>query len=143
MFDFGHMSTVPWKLAIPSASVALSICCMDEKLQEKDIVMKLLEDGIAFHTLQWKADFEGLPGKRTLPTPPLLCVAEGIFTPIDFEYYQRQCDVLLRQHHAWAALLHGGFLGCIAKETIRLSEALEGATYSHSLSSSALLIFPK
>lgn len=127
MFDFGDLLTVPWKLTVHSASVALLICRLPDSLvDERDIVTYLLENGIKFRTMRQSQDLASAPQEFHAPVPAHIRVATDQFTSIDYEFYKQDIAALLKQRHGRAALLGGGLLWRIAKDILSFSEALEG-----------------
>ncbi|KJA21984.1 hypothetical protein HYPSUDRAFT_202479 [Hypholoma sublateritium FD-334 SS-4] len=125
MFDFQEHSTVQWKLTLTTASHALLVCRLSPELQERDIALYLLQNGIPFYTLQ---DWETIPLR---PSYDQRCIHPSRpfkynFTLRDYVAYVAQCYVLLCQPRLRAAILQGGYLWRAAVSVVSFNKVLDG-----------------
>lgn len=133
MFNFGSLSTVPWRISVHSAAVALLICRLPSALaDENDIATYLVKNGIKFRTLRLSSDLRSAPQERHHPMLTRLRVATDKFSAADYDSYLQDVATFVRQRHGRAALLAGGILWRITKDLLSFSDALNGplARYS-------------
>jgi hypothetical protein len=132
MFDFGPSSTVPWKLAVQNPLTALYICRMEDALTDEELALELLSHGIPFQTLQASDSFTSMEtsgGGNMVPYRP-----RGYkYTSKDYDIYRQQCNMILSSSRGRAALLHGGFIWRIAKDTVGRLDVLRGPSGKRSL----------
>ena len=64
MFDLGTSASVPWNLAVYTASAVLFVCRLDEDFGEEEIAMELVSSGVPFRTLQRKDTLARAPKDR-------------------------------------------------------------------------------
>ncbi|KAJ3558301.1 hypothetical protein NP233_g11535 [Leucocoprinus birnbaumii] len=109
MFDFGLSRTVPWNLAVRSGAAALYICCLDDQLDEEDIVLDLVREGIEFHTLQPLDDLSAAPRDRIASTYVPYRMSEHEFDNQDYEFWKKQVNHIMTLRRGRAAIIRGGF----------------------------------
>ncbi|KXN89733.1 hypothetical protein AN958_05273 [Leucoagaricus sp. SymC.cos] len=126
MFDLAGSATVPWMIAVYSAPAALFVCRLDEKFHEEAVVMELVSSGIPFRTLQRKDTLQSAPVDRTLPSLIPWRMNDHIFDSTDWEFYQKQCRIVMSLRRARAALLRGGFVWRVGLHYMDRSEAARG-----------------
>lgn len=126
IFDFGVEATVPWKLAVTSASDALLVCRLDDRFLDIDIARYLACRGIAFRTLASRAQIPSSPSVPEvdfyLPSRP----QDYVFTQADYEAYLYFRARMLRRPHIRAAILRGGYFWRLIIGSVGLDEILEG-----------------
>ena len=131
VFDFGDKATTKWRLAIKSAEDALTICRMDEDMNEVDIARNLVILGIPFHmvrrwraveeqftTISYAAQFIQLPQRQ----------AEYVFSKRDYDEYVHYQTLLLSQPRGHAMLLHGGLIWRLAWATLSVDATVRWPT---------------
>lgn len=131
VFDFGDKATTNWRLAVKSAEDALTICRMDEDMNEVDIARNLVTLGIQFHTVRrrraveeqfttisYAAQFIQLPQRQ----------AEYVFSKRDYDEYVHYRTLLLSQPRGRAALLRGGLIWRLAWATLSVDATVRGPT---------------
>jgi hypothetical protein len=133
MFDFDLLRTVPWNIAVPTATSALMVCRMKERLDEatKDrlnesvVVRDLLLEGVRFHTVLRHEDL-GAAEPDPLSTYMPMRLSDHVFSIEDLNLYQRQCRQIMSSPRACGAMMWGGFTRRQALEFMHPSEALRG-----------------
>jgi len=126
MFDFGLEATMPWKLAVTSASDALLVCRLDDRFLDIDIARYLAGHGIAFWTLALRAQ---IPISPSIPEVDFYLPSRPpgyVFTPADYEAYLYFRARMLRQPCIRAAILRGGYFWRLVIGNVSLDEILEG-----------------
>ena len=128
MFDFGEEATVPWKLAVTSASDALLVCRLDDRFLDVDIARYLAGRGIAFRTLASSAQIPISPSVPDVdfdfPSRP----PSYVFTQAAYEAYLYFRARMLRRPRIRAAILRGGYFWRLVIGSVSLDEILEGPT---------------
>ncbi|KAF9439800.1 hypothetical protein P691DRAFT_689723 [Macrolepiota fuliginosa MF-IS2] len=94
MFDLGDLSTVLWKLAVPSVLTVLYVCCLPEGMSEKELAWELVQNGIRFHTLQHCDTLDSAPEEKLTATMVPMRLSGHIFNKGDHEFYEKQCQLL-------------------------------------------------
>ena len=114
VFDFGASATCKWILAVEKASIALWLCRLDNRLDERELSLELSRHGIPHRTLI------PLPASsiRMPPCLPLPVRLEGyVFTKSDYTSYVSATRSLLRSRRvARVALMAGGIAWRLAVE---------------------------
>ncbi|KAF9439551.1 hypothetical protein P691DRAFT_616319, partial [Macrolepiota fuliginosa MF-IS2] len=87
MFNFGSSSTIPWKLAVSSASAALYVCCLHEGMSEEDLVWELVQNGVHFHTLQHHNTLNLAPMERLSVMMVPMRLSGHVFDKRDHDFY--------------------------------------------------------
>ncbi|KAF9439580.1 hypothetical protein P691DRAFT_607779, partial [Macrolepiota fuliginosa MF-IS2] len=87
MFDFGSSSTVPWKLAVSSASAVLYICHLHEGMSEEDLVWELVQNGVHFCTLQHCDTLNLAPIERLSVMMVPMRLSRHVFDKRDHDFY--------------------------------------------------------
>ena len=126
MFDFKDRSTVKWKLTVTKASHALVVCRLDSQFDESDLAYHLLQNGIPFHTLQLSTTLSRSPISRHPPLVIPFRPANYEFTWRDYEAFQQQCHVILKQPRGRTALLRGYYPWHLAINDISFSSVISG-----------------
>jgi len=126
MFDFGLEATMPWKLAVTSASDALLVCRLDDRFLDIDIARYLAGRGIAFRTLASRAQIPISPSIPEvdfyLPSRP----SGYVFMRADYEAYLYFRAHMLHRPRIRAAILQGGYFWRLVIGNVSLDEILEG-----------------
>ncbi|KXN93408.1 hypothetical protein AN958_00327 [Leucoagaricus sp. SymC.cos] len=135
MFDLAGTATAPWSLAVYSASAALFVCRLDEKMHEEAIAIELVSNGIPFRTLQRRDTLQRAPVDRIVPSLVPWRLNDHVFDSTDWEIYRKQCRSVMSLRRARAALLRGGFVWRIGLDFMDLSEAARGPWGIHEVSS--------
>jgi len=127
VFDFGHHATCQWKLAVYKPSIALWLCRLDDRLDERELSLELTRRGIAHRTLiSLSADSICMP--PSLPLPVRL--PDYKFSEVDYKSYLSATKTLLRRRRvARVALMAGGIAWRLAVEQ-SFELVLDGPTYS-------------
>lgn len=128
VFNFGKDATVPWNLAVESATIALMVCRLDERLNDYGIVWMLILRGIKVRTL--------LPIRRgqRIQNPPTMRVPVRLpgydfHSLSDYATYQTTLNNLLRiPRIARAAIEEGGIVWRIAFSRSSFTDVLSGPT---------------
>ena len=114
VFDFGTSATCNWILAVEKVSIALWLCRLDDRLDERELSLELSRHGMPHRTL--------IP-LRTSPihmpaSSPLPVRLEGYtFTQSDYDTYVSTTKNLLRSRRvARVALMAGGIAWRLAVE---------------------------
>ncbi|KDR65396.1 hypothetical protein GALMADRAFT_81908, partial [Galerina marginata CBS 339.88] len=84
IFDMGSDATVPWSLAVESATIAVMVCRMDKRISDYGICYELLQRGVKMHTLL-PTSVHDLAMPSTRPIPVRLPGYE--FTYDDYDAY--------------------------------------------------------
>ncbi|KXN84866.1 hypothetical protein AN958_11996 [Leucoagaricus sp. SymC.cos] len=126
IFDLAGMATVPWSLAVYSASAALFVCRLDETMHEEEVVVELVNNGIPFWTLQQKDTLKPASVDRIAPSLIPWRLHDHMFDSTDWEFYRKQCWAVMSLQRARAALLHGGFVWRIGLDYMDRREAARG-----------------
>ena len=125
VFDFGHLATVPWMLAVERADVALLVCRLDEDYNDYELSHALLQRGVGIRT------FTPLPKMqpRHPPLTPLPIRLPGYtFSASDLIAYEDQLAQLLRNPRiSRAAIMSGGIVWRLAI-TVGFTAVLMGPT---------------
>ncbi|KDR65597.1 hypothetical protein GALMADRAFT_148555 [Galerina marginata CBS 339.88] len=129
MFDFKDKATVKWNLTVYSAYHAMIICRLDPNMNEEDIALFLLGNGMLFRTFRLKSTLEY---KEDRYTPPAVPTTENK-RKFEYEDYQssiqRAHAVLAHNPRGRAALMEGGYLWRIALDNISFETVLAGPLY--------------
>jgi hypothetical protein len=131
VFDFKTNATLPWRIGVATAAIALYIVRLDSRFNDYEISRHLLHRGIAFHTV---LPLRNVP-KSSIPHPifPSIRSSGYVFTIEDFNVYIHRRDSLLRSPRGRAALLKGGIVWRLAVETISVDDCLEGPSIETSV----------
>ena len=118
--------TVPWRLAVTTASDALLVCQLDAQFFDADLARFLALCGIPFCTLLAKLlmpPFIPYPDVDIyLPQRP----SWYCFTKADYEAYLNCWSWILQHPCIWAAILHGGYLWQLTIRSVSMNELLKG-----------------
>jgi len=127
IFDFGPSATCEWKLGVYKASIALWLCRLDDRLDERELSLELTRHGMAHRTLiTLSAGSIRMP--PALPLPVRL--QNYVFTKFDYNSYLTATKTLLRNRRvARVALMAGGIAWRLAVEQ-SFDLVLDGPTYA-------------
>jgi hypothetical protein len=117
-----------WKLALTNAVSILYVCRLyaSLKLDQYNMARCLVEQGIAFRTLLPLRVIPSL-GQSQSPLRLVPIRLSGYkFTAWDYDAYRHQRDAILSSPRGRAALLRGGIIWRLAKDTLSLDGALQG-----------------
>ena len=90
----------------------------------------LLEEGVAFRTVQPLADVRIKSSLCDIVTMVPIRLSDYVFKPSDYEVYVHQRAMILSSPRGRAALLRGGIIGHLAKEHLALESACLGPSFS-------------
>lgn len=132
MFDFGELATVPWNIAVYTASAALMICCLHSELRDDDIAVELVQSGVPFRTLQKQIGLKVVvPHELPCSATPMI-FSDHVFTPGDYEFWKQRSQSILDSKRGRAAVLRGGYVWRLALAAGHgVSEALKGPSGLH------------
>ena len=119
-------SSFPWKLALTNAVDALYVCRLDVGLDQYDVARRLIEQGIAFRTLLPLRIIPSLAQPPSLSRLIPIRLSGYNFTTRDYATYQRQRDAILASPQGRAALLRGGIIWRLARDSLSFDGALQG-----------------
>ena len=132
LFDDDRV-TVPWRLAVTTASDALLVCRLDAQFLDADLARFLALRGIPFRTLLAKPLMP-----RFIPYPDVdICLPQRPagyrFTKADYEAYLNCRSRILRRPRIRAAILRGGYLWRLTIGCVSVDELLKGPVGGGSL----------
>ncbi|KAF6749185.1 hypothetical protein DFP72DRAFT_1073316 [Ephemerocybe angulata] len=124
VFSMKH-KTVPWKLAVVSATVALMVCRLPPAFTEPDIVFFLGQLGIPFRIFHRYAKLPSVHVRHPVPQELPVRRYDHIFTKADYDAYVRMKTLILGQTHMQAALRRGGIIWRLAIGILGCSRLIE------------------
>jgi len=121
-----------WTIAISDLPQALFVfrLLMKRHLTPASLAHILLEEGVAFRTVQPLADVRIKASLLDIVTMVPIRLSDYVFKPSDYEVYIHQRAMILSSPRGRAALLRGGIIGRLAKEHLGLESACLGPSSS-------------
>jgi hypothetical protein len=132
LFDEGSV-TVPWRLAVTTASDVLLVCRLNSQYLDVDLARFLALRGIPFRTLLVKPL---MPPSISYPDVELYLPQRPFgyrFTKADYEAYLNCRSRILRRPCVRAAVLRGGYMWRLTIGMVSVDELLEGPVGGGSL----------
>ncbi|KXN92822.1 hypothetical protein AN958_06166 [Leucoagaricus sp. SymC.cos] len=123
--------TLSWNLVVPSTTTALYICHLSDNLQEDDVTVDLVQEGIHFHTVQRQDTLVQAPSDASSHDIVSMRTSGHVFDNKDHDFYHQQCEYLATLPRGHAALMHGGFTQRIAMEHIGVWDTRDGPCGIH------------
>ena len=130
VFSSPPSNACQWILGVNSPAAALYVCRYILENPHAHTILtvakRLLEEGIAFHTL---LPLTCSPRQVTVSEPYIpksYRTVDHIFTKADFDVAMQACQSVLTSPQGRAALLRGGIVGRIAKEYLSIDGVLDG-----------------
>jgi hypothetical protein len=87
MFDFGEWATVPWNVAVYTASAALMIHHLHPDLRDEDITVELAQSGVPFRTLQKRVGLNVVQDELPCAMMPMI-FSDHVFTHNDYNFWK-------------------------------------------------------
>lgn len=125
--------TVPWRLAVTTASDALLVCRLNPQYLDADLARFLALRGIPFRTLLAEPL---MPPSISCPDVELYLPQRPFgyqFTKADYEAYLNCRSRILRRPRMRAAILRGGYMWRLTIGSVSVDELLEGPVGGGSL----------